>query len=344
MTPTGYSRVSASAPASIWDFPEHGSRGPRARHDRAAIATLAVRIADAEGLDAVTMRRLAGELGIAVMSLYNYVPAKEHLAQLMTDHLAGEYAYPVTPPPDPRAAIADLARQTRDIARRHPWLAGLLHPPMPPGPNGLRYLDYFLGLLAGSRLGPGARLEIITMIRGFATMYGAMQAAPASTSEQATAQDQALTRAAAQGRYPHLAAALAVAGPPRRHDDIFRSGIERLIETARLRLRRRDVLTAATRWPVGGRPVTLRVRGLPHFDQITVGIADIAAGLVLVMFRRRQELSTPGAPFGVHGLDVFNPDIEEAADPVGIARRLQGDRRLVVGRASADIDDDPGVG
>ena len=239
MTPTSHSRVSASAPASIWDFPEHGSRGPRARHDRAAIAALAVRIADAEGLDAVTMRRLAGELGIAVMSLYNYVPAKEHLAQLMTDQLAGEYAYPVTPPPDPRAAIADLARQTRDIARRHPWLAGLLHPPMPPGPNGLRYLDYFLGLLAGSRLGTGARLEIIAMIRGFATMYGAMQAVPASTNEQTTTQVQALTRAAAQGHYPHLAAALAAAGPPRRHDDIFRSGIERLIETARLRLRQR---------------------------------------------------------------------------------------------------------
>ena len=200
-----------------------------------------MRIADAEGLDAVTMRRLAGELGIAVMSLYNYVPAKEHLAQLMTDQLAGEYAYPVTSPPDARAAIADLARQTRDIARRHPWPAGLLHPPMPPGPNGLRYLDYFLGLLAGSRLGTGARLEIITMIRGFATMYGAMQAVPASTNEQTTTQVQALTRAAAQGRYPHLAAALAAAAPPRRHDDIFRSGIERLIETARLRLRQRAV-------------------------------------------------------------------------------------------------------
>jgi AcrR family transcriptional regulator len=239
MTPTGHSRVSASMPESIWDFPEHGSRGPRARHDRAAVAALAVRIADAEGLDAVTMRRLAGELGIAVMSLYNYVPAKEHLVQLMTDQLAGEYAYPVKSPPDPRAAIADLATQTRDIARRHPWLAGLLHPPMPPGPNGLRYLDYFLGLLAGSRLGTGARLEIITMIRGFATMYGAMQASPAGTSEQTTAQVQALTSAAAQGRYPNLAAALAVAGPARRHDDIFRSGIERLIEAARLGLRQR---------------------------------------------------------------------------------------------------------
>src|ERR1700678_3241567 len=249
MTPTGHSRVSASVLASIWDFPEHGSRGPRARHDRAAIAALAVGIADAEGLDRVPMRRPAGELGIAVMSLYNYVPAKEHLAQLMTDQLAGEYAYSVTPPSDPRAAITDLARQGRDIARRHPWLAGLLHPPMPPGPNGLRYLDYFLGLLAGSRLGTGARLEVITMISGFATIYGAMQAAPptqpAGLDEQTTGQVQALTRAAAQGRSPHLAAALAAAGPPRRNDDIFRSGIERLIDTARLRLRQLSRLRAA---------------------------------------------------------------------------------------------------
>lgn len=185
------------------------------------------------------MRRVAGELGIAVMSLYNYVPAKDHLAQLMTDQLAGEYAYPVTPAPEPRAAIADLARQARDIARRHPWLAGMMQRPMPPGPNGLRYLDYFLGLLAGSGLDTGAKLEIIAMISGFATMYGAMQAAlPAeqagtvSTAEQNAAQVQAFARAAASGRYPNLAAALTAGGPPRSQDDIFGSGIERLIDLA----------------------------------------------------------------------------------------------------------------
>ena len=236
MTPTGHrARVSASAPASIWDFPEHGSRGPRPRHSRAAIAAIAVRIADAEDLEAVTMRRLAGELGIAVMSLYNYVPAKEHLAQLMTDYAAAEYAYPGSPVADPRAAVADLARQARDIARRHPWLAGLLHRPMPPGPGGLRYLDYFLGLLAGSRLSTGARLELIAMISGFATMYGAMQAAPACLLASAAEQVQALDRAAARGRYPNLAAAVATARPQRSDADIFGSCIERLIDLARLR-------------------------------------------------------------------------------------------------------------
>lgn len=234
-----------AAQASVWDLPGHGTRGPRPRHDRAAITAIAVRIADAEGLEAVSMRRVAAELGIANMSLYNYVPSRDHLAQLMTDQLAGAYAYPATPAPDPRAAIADLARQARDIAERHPWLAGLMQRRMPPGPNGLRYLDYFLGLLAGSRLGTGARLEVIAIISGFATMYGAMQAAlpaqqagTASTAQQDAGQARALARAAASGRYPHLAAALTAAGPPRSQDDIFASCIDRLIDLAEPGLQR----------------------------------------------------------------------------------------------------------
>jgi hypothetical protein len=103
---------------------------------------------------------------------------------------------------------------------------------MPPGPNELRYLDYFLGLLTRSRLGTEAKLEFIAMITGFATMYGAMQQAPASAAEQV----QALTRAAARGRYPNLTTALAAAGLPRRRDDTFGSCIERLIDLARLGL------------------------------------------------------------------------------------------------------------
>lgn len=81
----------------------------KARYDRAAIASIAVRIADAQGLDGLTMRQVASELGIATMSLYNYIPAKDHLAQLIIDKIAGEYTYPPHPPARKRAAIADLA-------------------------------------------------------------------------------------------------------------------------------------------------------------------------------------------------------------------------------------------
>jgi AcrR family transcriptional regulator len=231
---------SPGPPASIWDLPERGERGPRPRHDRAAIAAAAVRLADAEGLDALTMRRVAGKLGLATMSLYNYVPAKEHLVQLMIDHVNGEYRYPARAPADRRRAVADLARQARDITRRHPWLPRLLHRPPPPGPNGLRYLDYFLGLLQGSALDTGAKLEIIALISGFATMYGGMQAVLAqeragrgvTARQQAEAQARAFAAAAASGRYPHLAAALAVAGPLRAEDDIYESTIQRLIDIA----------------------------------------------------------------------------------------------------------------
>jgi hypothetical protein len=159
----------------------------------------------------------------------------------MVDHLAAEYTYPAVPAPDPRSAIADLARQARDVARRHPWLGQLLHRPVPPGPGGLRYLDYFLGLLAGSVLDTGAKLEVIAIISGFATMYGAMQAAPAgkgnespSAEEQTSAQIQSFVRAAASGDYPNLAAALATAGPQRTQDDVFESSIQRLMDGARL--------------------------------------------------------------------------------------------------------------
>ena len=134
----------AAPPLSIWDIPERGGRGPKARHSRAAIAAAAVALADAEGLDAVTMRRVAAALGMGTMSLYNYVPAKEHLVQLMIDQVGGEYRYPPGRPPDAREAIIDLARQGRDITERHPWLPRVMHAPATFGPSALRYVDYFL--------------------------------------------------------------------------------------------------------------------------------------------------------------------------------------------------------
>jgi hypothetical protein len=75
------------------------------------------------------------------------------------------------------------------------------------------------------------------MISGLATMYGAMQAAPVGQLVSTAEQVQALDHAAAKGRYPNLAAALAAPRPPSSHADIFGSSIERLIGLARLGLR-----------------------------------------------------------------------------------------------------------
>src|SRR3954452_20663836 len=75
-----------------------------------------------------------------------------------------------------------------------------------------------------------------------------------------------------------------------------------------------------------------------------VGIADVATDLGLVLLGWSQEVSSPSAPFGVHGVNVSNADVEEAADPVGVGWRLQRDGRLVVGRPATGIDDDPAIG
>ena len=229
-------------PISIWDIPEQGTRGPKGKYDRAAVAAAAIRLADAGGLDAVTMRRVAAELGIAPMSLYNYVPTKDHLIQLMTDMAGGEYRYPDTEPVDKRAAITALARQGRDITRRHPWLPDALRRPAVIGPNGLRYIEYFLGLLVGSKLGTPAKMEFIALINGFAVMYGGMEATLASQhastgvspNQHLAAQVTAMVSAAATGQYPNLAAALTADEPSRVRDayEVFDSCVQRLIDGA----------------------------------------------------------------------------------------------------------------
>ena len=225
-------------PLSIWDIPQRGGRGPKARHSRAAIAAAAVALADAEGLDAVTMRRVAAALGMGTMSLYNYVPAKEHLVQLMIDHVGGEYRYPPGRPADAREAIIGLARQGRHITERHPWLPRVMHAPAAFGPNALRYVDYFLRLLGGTGLDTTAKMELLAMVNGFAISYGGVQAALAeerartgvTAEQQAAAQVTALVTAAASGRYPDLAAALTSPAPPSRDaDEVFCSAVGRLV-------------------------------------------------------------------------------------------------------------------
>jgi AcrR family transcriptional regulator len=213
---------------SVWELPERGRRGPRPRFSRADIAAAAIAIADRDGLDRVTVREVAAALGMAPMTLYGYLPAREHLGQLMTDALAGEYAYPDIQPGCGHQGILALAEQGRDIARRHPWLAQLAaRGPVVPGPNGLRYLDYFLGLVAGPGIDAGACLELIAVISGFAAMFGAMLATPA---DQAGAPAAAVAAAAAGGQYANLTAAIARAGPPRTDTEVFQSCVTHLVD------------------------------------------------------------------------------------------------------------------
>src|SRR5919198_5585670 len=85
-------------------------------------------------------------------------------------------------------------------------------------------------------------------------------------------------------------------------------------------------------------------RGLADLDQVPVGVADVAANLGSAVGRRRQELGTASAPLLVHRLDIGNPNVEKAANAVGISRGFERHRRLVVGWSTTHVDDDPAVG
>ncbi|KIF06576.1 TetR family transcriptional regulator, partial [Streptomyces sp. RSD-27] len=149
----------------IWARPQRAGRGPRPAHSRDSIAAEAVRIADAEGIEAVSMRRVAAGIGAGTMSLYNYVPRKEDLYELMVDAVSAEYE--LTPPTgDWRADLLSLARQGRALMHRHPWLPRLLSPVYGFSPHALRYLEHSLACLEPLEVSGGEKLELVAAVNG----------------------------------------------------------------------------------------------------------------------------------------------------------------------------------
>src|ERR1700722_13897013 len=120
------------------------SRG-RAQLSREKIAAAALRIADAEGFQAVSMRRVALELKVGTMSLYYYVKTKDDLMAVMDDALMGEALLPSLPKGWKRAMLA-IAKRTHSVFIRHPWaLASMLE--APPGLNAMRHFEQCLEAL-----------------------------------------------------------------------------------------------------------------------------------------------------------------------------------------------------
>lgn len=121
----------------LWRTPETGRRrGPRHGLTVDQIAETAINLADAGGLPAVTMRRLAQDLGVVAMSLYTYVPGKAELLDLMLDTVYGQMRR-VAPRPDApwRERVEAIAEENRALCERHPWVAqiGAARPVLGPG-------------------------------------------------------------------------------------------------------------------------------------------------------------------------------------------------------------------
>lgn len=121
-----------------------GKAGKRAPLSRERALSVAMALADAEGLEAVTMRRLAQALGVEAMSLYHHVPHKTDILDGMVDLVFGEIELP-SESTDWRTAMRARSQSMRAVFNRHPWAIGLMR--AAPGLATLRHHDAVLGCL-----------------------------------------------------------------------------------------------------------------------------------------------------------------------------------------------------
>jgi AcrR family transcriptional regulator len=112
----------------------------RAPLNRERALSAALTVADGEGIEAVTMRRLARELGVEAASLYHHLRAKDEILDGLVDLVAAEIELPV-PSADWRTAISQRAANTRAVLRRHPWAVSLMASRTSPGQATLRLLE-----------------------------------------------------------------------------------------------------------------------------------------------------------------------------------------------------------
>jgi AcrR family transcriptional regulator len=149
----------------IWLRPQPtGRRAPRSRED---IAAAAVAVADADGLEAVSMRRVASELGLGTMSLYHYVHSKDELLDLMGDRImGGQLVDDADLQRGWREGLTAIARATRANFERHPWISGAMRPRPStiPGPNALRHVDQSLAAVADLGVDISTQMEIIGVV------------------------------------------------------------------------------------------------------------------------------------------------------------------------------------
>jgi AcrR family transcriptional regulator len=218
---------------SIWQRPERAARGPAPEHSRAEIAAAAVALADAEGLAATTMRRLATAIGTAPASLYRYLANRDELIALMSDAATAELELTDLPSGAGwRADILTVARRLRELYRRHPWLLEIMSGASVQSLIGPAAVDYLEGMVAAlSELDAPARtkLEATAILTGVVALFAKDEAsAGGNTSAQAQAANAAyLGSIVAAGRHPHLAAVMAeelATGPASRSsssDDLF---------------------------------------------------------------------------------------------------------------------------
>ena len=162
----------------LWGRRERGRRGPRPGLSADAIATAAIRLADAEGLDAVSMARVAAELGVTTMALYRYVANKDELLQLMWNASALGAEDLAIEGDGWRTRLRAWAVIQRDMIDLHPWITQMPMAAPPLGPNSLRFVERGLAAMDGTGLPEAEKIRVIGLLASF-TLSEARMAADA---------------------------------------------------------------------------------------------------------------------------------------------------------------------
>lgn len=202
---------------------------------REAIVRAAITIADAEGVDGLSMRRVATHLGVSTMALYRHVANKDALVTAMIDQVYTEHALPEPPPADWREAL-ELALLTEwGIYRRHPWtvrltpLAGAVQ-----SPGLVQNAEWMMRVITGQGRSPDAAMAILTFVSAY-TSGMALQGTRAVVEGYEAGMDaehwwrsrgEEFLRIAEQGRFPLT---FSVSGPTDVHA-IFDLGMKHLLD------------------------------------------------------------------------------------------------------------------
>ncbi|MCU7827001.1 TetR/AcrR family transcriptional regulator [Kitasatospora sp. DSM 101779] len=154
--------------ALLWGEQDRPTRGPKPSLTPGRIAEAAVALADAEGLDAVSMSKVGAEFGVSAMALYRYVPGKAELVELMVESVLAEAPDLSTAGPGWRRQTVEWARCSERVHRAHPWLlAATAMRRQLMGPHQLGWLEAALTALAPTGLTAAQQHRVFVLVAGF---------------------------------------------------------------------------------------------------------------------------------------------------------------------------------
>ncbi|MGP4044227.1 TetR/AcrR family transcriptional regulator [Streptomyces sp. 2A115] len=197
----------------LWDTGRRPSRGPKPGLTLDRIVETAVRIADAEGLEAVSMRRISTELGTGTMSLYRYVPGKGELLDLMLDRVQRPGDDVTALGENWRATLEALARESLALYQRHPWLLRVNQSRPVLGPSAIDGMEKVISRIKPMGLRDPELVSVVIMIDSYVTgaartrLYAqeAEHRTGLTDAEFWAAQYPVLEKVMTSGRYPVMA-------------------------------------------------------------------------------------------------------------------------------------------